>query len=333
MKHFVFPYSISFGKLDSVGGQVEHSLSEANAKRLIRSAEEGGRHLLSEDSFISDICTKVYKAVEKELTEQLMQDSTPVRDALSWDESYDPSVPIGIKQIREYIDDLMITVYYPEELQLLEAKSEKKSCVARYVITNEEQAAELIKHDSYENNVIILPDEGKTLYFVPLKFAGVVTVPATVQKIKAGFTKGAFQGRKSISEIIIESGLPEIEEWTFRGCEGLRKITIPGTVKKIGHLAFSGCSSLNDVILPEGLEEIYYSSFENCYNLESITLPSSLKLMYKMDIRDIYFKGKDTEITEKLGCEWRRTTLHVLPGSNAEKYAIEHGIRYVIMDT
>lgn len=44
-------------------------------------------------------------------------------------------------------------------------------------------------------------------------------------------------------------------------------------------------------------------------------------------------KGKDTEITEKLGGDWRRTTLHVLPGSNAEKYAIEHGIRYVIIRT
>lgn len=333
MKSFVFPYSISFGKLDSVDDQVEYSLSDANAKRLIRSAEEGGRHQLSEDSFISDICAKVYGAVEKELTEQLMQDPTPVRDALSWDESYDTNAPIGIEQVQEYIDDLMITVYYPEELQLLEAKKAKKSNVANYVIVDEEQAAELIKHDRYDNNAIILTDEGKTFYYVPLKFTGTVTVPASVRKIKAGFTKGAFQGRKSVSEIIIESGLPEIEEWTFRGCEGLKRITIPGTVKKIGHLAFSGCSSLNDVVLPEGLEEIYYSSFEYCYNLETITLPSSLKLMYKMDIRDIYFKGKDTEITEKLGGDWRRTTLHVLPGSNAEKYAIEHGIRYVIMDT
>ena len=48
MKSFVFPYSISFGKMDSVDGQVDYFLSDANAKRLIRSAEEGGRHVLLE---------------------------------------------------------------------------------------------------------------------------------------------------------------------------------------------------------------------------------------------------------------------------------------------
>lgn len=108
MKSFVFPYSISFGKLDSVDDQVEYSLSDANAKRLIRSAEEGGRHQLSEDAFISDICDKVYGAVGKALKEQLIQDPTPVIDALSWNESYDSNAAIGIEQVQEYIDDLIL---------------------------------------------------------------------------------------------------------------------------------------------------------------------------------------------------------------------------------
>lgn len=44
MKDFVFPYSISYGKHDSVGNSLTVSLSDVNAKRLIRSAEEGGRN-------------------------------------------------------------------------------------------------------------------------------------------------------------------------------------------------------------------------------------------------------------------------------------------------
>ncbi len=86
------------------------------------------------------------------------------------------------------------------------------------------------------------------------------------------------------------------------------------------------------MVLAEGLEEIYYSSFEYCYALESITVPSTLKKMYKLDIRNIYFMGMDTTITEELGCDWLRTTLHVLPGSKAEKYVIAHKIRYVVME-
>ena len=196
----------------------------------------------------------------------------------------------------------------------------------------ETEAAERIKEDTYDNNIIILTDEGKTLYNVPMKFAGSVVIPASVRKIRNSFSKGAFQDHKRITEIIIEDGLPEIEEFMFRRCSALKNIVFPASVKKIGHLAFAGCSSLKQVVLAEGLEEIYYSSFEYCYYLESITVPSTLKKMYKLDIRNIYFMGMDTEITEELGCDWLRTILHVLPGSKAEKYAIAHEIRYVLME-
>ena len=51
----------------------------------------------------------------------------------------------------------------------------------------------------------------------------------------------------------------------------------------------------------------------------------------------IYFECENLntldEEADKWLLQWCRTTLHVLSGSKAEKYAIEHGIRYVIMDT
>lgn len=331
MKRYVFPYSVSFGKMDSVDGSFSHALSDENAERLIRSAEEGDRHKLSDDPFISDIFVDVDKALMKKLVKQLLQDPAPVRASLSWKDSYDPSAPIGEKQVREYLDDLMITVYYPKKLQLLDTKRPAASDKANYVIMNDEDAARAEKEDSYGNNMVILTDEGRTLFHVPLKFAGSVTVPASVRRIRQGYSKGAFLERKNVTEVIIEEGLEDIEEFTFRGCSGLKHVSIPGTVRKIGHLAFHRCFSLEKVDLAEGLEEIYYSSFDSCSALKSLVAPASLKVMYKLNIRDIYFMGKDTEITDKLGCNWGLTTLHVLPGSVAEKYAVEHNIKYVVM--
>ena len=105
MKYFVFPYSISFGKLDSIGGDVKHGLSDDKANRLIRSAEEGGRYRLGEDTFISDICDEIQTALDKKLIAQLRRDPTPVRDALSWNADFDPEKPIGKKEIQDMIDE------------------------------------------------------------------------------------------------------------------------------------------------------------------------------------------------------------------------------------
>ena len=337
MKDFVFPYSISFGKLDSVSDSLTVALSDANAKRLVRSAEEGGRNRLGEDEFISDICAKVYKAIDKKLTEELLKDPTPVRDALSWDDSYDPDEPIGKKHIQKYLDDLMITAYYPEELQLLEPKVSVKAITARYEIMDEEQAVEFIKKDSYESNVIVLTDEGRTLYHVPMKFSGTVTIPASVRKIRSGYSTGAFNQRVKITEIIIENGLEEIDERAFSQCKQLKRIVIPPSVKKIGSFAFTGCTSLEEVCLSEGLEELENTAFNWCHKLTKLELPSTLIEISKhinsyMDpIHDLYFHGMNTRIEDR-GGTWDRLTMHVLSGSEAEKFAIANDIKYVLME-
>ncbi len=338
MKDFVFPYSISFGKRDSIGGDLIVALSDANAKRLVRSAEEGGRNYLGEDEFISDICAKVYKALDKKLTEELLDDPTPVRDALSWDDTYNPNEPIGKKHIQKYLDELMITAYYPEDLQMLEPKTSKKATTtARYEIMDEKQAAEYIKNDSYDSNVIVLTDEGRTLYHVPMKFAGTVTIPASVRKIRSGYSTGAFNQRVKITEIIIEDGLEEIDERAFSQCKLLKRIVIPSSVKKIGSFAFTGCTSLEEVCLSEGLEVLENTAFNWCHKMTKLHLPSTLVEISKhinsyMDpINTLYFHGMNTKVQDH-GGTWDRMTMYVLPGSEAEKFAIANNINYIVMD-
>ena len=337
MKYFVFPYSISFGKLDSIGGDIRHGLSDDKAMRLIRSAEEGGREKLGEDGFISDIYDETITALNKKLIAELRRDPTPVRDMLSWNADFDPEEPIGKKEILEYLDDLMITIFYPKNLQLLEPRVEEQPQIAEYVTMDEAQAVEAVKHDHYGNNVIILTDDGRTLYHVPQKFVGSVTIPASVRNIRAGFSSGAFNKRIMITEIVIEDGLREIPEDAFASCEQLTKITIPASVIKIGSNAFSGCSSLKEVFFPEGLQVLEATAFRYCTELATLKLPSTLLEInkhinsYMTPIRDIYFYGLKTTINDRMGGDWSLVTMHVLPASEAEKYAVEHNIKHVII--
>lgn len=339
MKSFVFPYSISYGKLDGASGTVKCSLSDEDAKRLINSAKEGGRMKLSEDDFISDIFEKVNEAVYQEIEKELLDDPNIIRDSLSWDKSFDPSKAIGIDEVKKHIDQYPITAYYPEKLQLLTAAKSKIKMEAQYIITDKEHAEELIKLDNPQNNTIILLDEGKTLYYVPKKFAGVVRIPSSVRKIDAGYTKGAFYKRCKITEIIIEDGLELIPERAFSQCNQLKKIIIPSSVKKIEEFAFTGCSSLNKVIFSDGLEELHNTAFNFCLHLQELRFPSTLIeisqyiTFYMAPLQDLYFYGMKTRIVDIIAEDdtWEKITMHVLPGSEAEKFAIEHNIHYEIM--
>lgn len=89
------------------------------------------------------------------------------------------------------------------------------------------------------------------------------------------------------------------------------------------------------VELTEGLEEIHPQAFENCFRLEIIALPSSVKEISSLfggssgSFRHVYFLGMDTEITGVWAYLWEYTkVLHVLPGSKAEKFAVENKLRY-----
>ncbi len=48
-------------------------------------------------------------------------------------------------------------------------------------------------------------------------------------------------------------------------------------------------------------------------------------------IRDLYFLGMETKIDDEMGGEWDDIIMHVLPGSEAERYAVNHNQDYVVI--
>lgn len=333
MKSLVFPFFISFGKLDSVSAEVECSLSEKDAKRLERSAQDGGRLRLDEDEDISDIYDKVYDLIISSEKKALTANPSPVENALSWDDDYDLSAPITDAQIDDYLAELDIGILYPQAMQML-ARSGKRNrrqtqCETR--ILDREQAKEFL--DKSENeNTIVLVDQGRVLVYIPKKYAGKLTIPSGVQQIE----RDAIRNRKKIAEIVIDNGLPEIPDECFEGCESLQTISVPASVKRIGYNAFAGCRSLSSVTLSEGVLEIDNTAFRFCGSLKALRIPGSVASVsmhinsYFNGLRDLYFAGVETSVDGSRGGDWRWITMHVKSGSCAEAFAKQNGIRFAV---
>lgn len=298
MKTYEFPYYISFGKGDNVDCWISFELSDENAKRLERSAKEGGRFRLSEDDDIADIYDDVYSAIV---------------DSDEGDTDF---------------ENLDVGINYPEELQFLERKVRRtvKQSVCESVVLDKEQAEEFLKQDK---DKIIYIDNGCTLYYIPKNFQGKFVV-----KNVSRVAENVFKKCKKLTEVVIEAGITEITDSMFEECVRLQQVTVAGTVKKIGDNAFTKCEELKKVILSEGTEEIDSTAFRLCWDLHKLEIPSTVVSIdafidaYYNGLTDLYFKGMNTFIDDARGGKLDNITFHVLPGSRAEEYVKSHNKRF-----
>ena len=255
MKQFKFPYFFSLGRGDSSESTIDYELSDEQAKRLVKSAKEGGRFRLDEDEDIEDIYSLLYEAVIEREKALLWDDPSPVKDYLSWKPDFDPGEAVTEEQINEYIDRFNIGVLFPEALQMLDAPKKRvvKQSKVDSVVLNREDADDYIEKHSGKDERIILTDNGGTLYYVPKKYSGIFTVDSSIKKISAN----AFLKRKKITEIVIENGIKELPEWAFDSCEASEKVTIPASIAIIPFNTFTKCRRLKTVIIEEGVKEIH----------------------------------------------------------------------------
>ena len=117
------------------------------------------------------------------------------------------------------------------------------------------------------------------------------------------------------NELVLPSSVKSIEEEAFF-YSGLKRIVIPDSIKTIQKSTFEQCSSLESVELPYGLEKICENAFCGCSSLHKVTI-----------------LNPDTVLEEgSLSCVGSSNfTLYCTENSNAQAYAIENNIPYVII--
>ena len=81
---------------------------------------------------------------------------------------------------------------------------------------------------------------------------------------------------KSITSVIIESGVTSIGRDAFCRCSKLTRVSIPNSVTSIGREAFYRCSELTRVSIPNSVTSIGEDAFFNCAVLTSVIIPDSV---------------------------------------------------------
>lgn len=86
------------------------------------------------------------------------------------------------------------------------------------------------------------------------------------------------KNRTAVEEIIIESGVTSIGDYTFMSCDALSTVRIPNSVTRIGKCAF-GFSGLTSVTIPNGVTEIERQVFNSCTKLSKVNIPKGVKVI------------------------------------------------------
>lgn len=81
---------------------------------------------------------------------------------------------------------------------------------------------------------------------------------------------------RTITSIVIPSGMTNIGSQVFNQCRDLVRVTIPNSVTNIGSYAFCNCNSLVDINIPDSMLSLQANTFINCNSLTDITIPSSV---------------------------------------------------------
>lgn len=224
--------------------------------------------------------------------------------------------------------------------------------------------AEILKEGDYEYKVA----DGVAEISKYLGSDTEIVVPSQINGISVKkIGKEAFFNCKSLSKIVISSGVSHIEESAFAGCENLVEITIPDgvvsignfafqecyslkgvmiptTVISIGFMGFGYCDSLESIMVPEGIENISQNTFMYCRELVSISLPSSIKSVGERAfydcyrLKNVYYNGtqeqwKEIGIDEKDNEYLLKSTIHFSDGTILNGSESDYEYKQLTSDT
>jgi len=94
-----------------------------------------------------------------------------------------------------------------------------------------------------------------------------VTIPGNVETIGAA----AFSDCAHLTQLNIQEGVVNINNYAFNECSTLTAVVIPNTVKTIGYEAFYQCSELEELTLGSNVKTIGEYAFRYCTALKTIT--------------------------------------------------------------
>ena len=255
------------------------------------------------------------------------------------------------------------TVVLPKYLRHIDSMAFMLSDTVEKIVINEIESIGEMAFTSLHNLSQIDFPEGLTMIgrfaFADCTGLTEIRLPDSVKELG----ESTFINCSNVTQIVIPSSISILRSGVFAGT-GISELTIPGNVNSCG-AAFYNCRELINVYVSDGMA-IMYGSFYACSKLETVVLPESLKMItrsvfgectalkdvwiYSMDLEfdaqtevsvtDVYIKNGSELVYEPYAIETLddegmtvfgdcpNVTIHAYPGSTAEAYAAEHGLRF-----
>lgn len=166
----------------------------------------------------------------------------------------------------------------------------------------------------------------------------------------------AFAGCMAVEVIELSEGLTSLDKLTFAQ-NGVKRLTVPGSVRSC-NATFYGCEALESIVFEEGAAHLH-SALQLCTSLRSVTIPASMKSVSRGTLRGckslehVFIHSMDVDLDEQihngvydsilspeyfvfergadeapLFADCPEVTIHAYPGSTAERYAAEHGLKF-----
>ena len=130
-------------------------------------------------------------------------------------------------------------------------------------------------------------------------------------------------GKKDKNYSILDS-VTEIDGYAFKGCTSLYAVTIPDGVMCINNGTFMNCTSLTSITIPSSVTSIDIAAFKNCTSLKNVTIPGSVTSIGDLAF-GYYYDNKENKKLDGF-------KIYCYSGTKGEKYAIDNGFAYELLD-
>lgn len=105
-----------------------------------------------------------------------------------------------------------------------------------------------------------------------------ITIPTTIDNKKiTNIEEWAFEGKETITKIIIPEGITKIGNYAFQNCSNLTTVILPDSLEVIGQNSFAECSSLQAIEFGENIKQIGNYAFQFCTSIKNITIPNQIE--------------------------------------------------------
>lgn len=190
---------------------------------------------------------------------------------------------------------------------------------------------------------VIIPDSIKSIGVWAFKDCNKARIYYNNKEYNAlNFNKGnkevIYYGNKSfvnslINKVIVDQSVTSIKDEAFRRCS-LEEIIIPNTVISIGYYAFDQCYNLKKIELPNSVRNIEEGAFCKCTNLKEVKISNAVTELKEhvfsqcKNLEKVVIPKSVTKIDDLLFILSKKVCIYCSKGSYAEKYAIEHHLKY-----